>query len=456
MYGVWLMNSLAVTVLFNGYKELTVKSVRIFIVFALLLSLSRCSGSSKDEPGGEGSGTFTHPGVTSTGGVGSTIGHRSTSVRASRDEDTTISLLSTVISVPSETFDDDVVLFLSSFQGGFVESDSLKLLSAPVRFSVSSQADLSRDSVVPRSDVRKNITVEIITTVRALEKNLMVLVYADPDTSSEIKYVISSTNLTVEATGSNLYKISFVTRETDAAFTVADTGKKVPGGYDAFVEPPPEPTDLSGTATTPADVSLTWKSGLGSTSGYVLAYGYDENAPQTCASGTVVDPDLEESVIPILDIREVTASLDVTDLEDGKSYTFRVCAINGREPPDVSEGISVVIDTPARAEAVLSWAPSNPSKATSIAVTVSGDNLTHYKYALLSDGSACADATYSDWITIETTISESLGADGSYTLCALGKISDTNEQLIATEAVWTKDTVAPGAFNHCQHGCPHQ
>lgn len=417
-------------------------AINLILVTAYGFFISACtSKSNSSSSSGDGASTFYHPGTTT--GTTSSAPRSTTSKTSSLTEDITLFLSSTQILVPAATFDVEVDLLLQAFFGGYVESSTLKLLNSPVRFIASYE-----NTILTREDVRKDMVVTITTTAKAVQKNVVILVYANPDSETEQKYAITASNFSVKQPLSGLYEITFVTRETDAAFVAADTGGSVPAGYDSSIEPPPDPEDLTGEALTPASVRLNWTSAQGSTEGFKLAYGYGDNEPTSCAAGLVVEPTLEETTYPIIGTT-ITAMLDVSELEDGKDYVFRVCAINGRTPPDTSNGISVAVSTPARALAVLTDAPTDPSNTTALNVTVGGDNLIQYKYVLLSGEDAsgdCSTATYSEWVTVNTKITDALTTDQDYKLCVLGYISETNEQLIATEHPWVKDTTPPGAF----------
>lgn len=116
-------------------------------------------------------------------------------------------------------------------------------------------------------------------------------------------------------------------------------------GPDATVQtPPPDPTGLTATATSAIEIQLSWASGGGSTAGYRVAYTTGTTAPASCASGVSVDesPYTARELIP------------------STVYSFRVCAINGNNPADVSSGaIAENVQTSPLLEPVItSFSPS--------------------------------------------------------------------------------------------------
>lgn len=99
--------------------------------------------------------------------------------------------------------------------------------------------------------------------------------------------------------------------------------------------------------------------------------------------------------------------------------------------------------------ATLSGVPSGQSNATSLNVSVSGTDVTQYKYKVRGTAdAACSVATgYSGEISVGTPITASFSsfAEGTVELCILGRDAAGNYQSSATTASWTKDTAAPTA-----------
>ncbi|WP_413577785.1 hypothetical protein ACLVWU_04930 [Bdellovibrio sp. HCB290] len=80
---------------------------------------------------------------------------------------------------------------------------------------------------------------------------------------------------------------------------------------------------------------------------------------------------------------------------------------------------------------------------TYFAATVSGSNITHYKYAVITSGT-CATATYGFAQPKASLLTYSPGADGPYNLCVIGGSSSTTFQP-ATDALsfpWVKESLS--------------
>lgn len=112
---------------------------------------------------------------------------------------------------------------------------------------------------------------------------------------------------------------------------------------------------------------------------------------------------------------------------------------------------AIAIDTTAPT-ATLSGAPSGASPSTGLSVTVGGTTVASYRYKVISGSSTgCSSGSgYSSIMAVASLISSSIAgiADGSVTLCVLGRDSLGNEQTYAsaTTTTWTKDTTPPPAL----------
>lgn len=99
--------------------------------------------------------------------------------------------------------------------------------------------------------------------------------------------------------------------------------------------------------------------------------------------------------------------------------------------------------------ATLSNIPSNSSNVTALNITVGGTNVVFYQYKVGETSSTtCSDSSgYSSDTAVAQNIQSNISAlaNGSITLCVIGKDSAGNYQPIAssTSASWTKDTVLP-------------
>lgn len=149
-----------------------------------------------------------------------------------------------------------------------------------------------------------------------------------------------------------------------------------------------------------------------------------------------------------------TMSLSYCKKDDGGSDDGAVAAID----PTVLSGAQPSAQTPTTsvkgvlsdtgsitADATLQHVPGNPSNGATLAVTVGGNTLINYRYALLSDATTCNGATYSDAIATSTAITDSTGADGIKLLCVLATGSGEGgvAKVATLSHMWLKDTVPP-------------
>jgi hypothetical protein len=216
---------------------------------------------------------------------------------------------------------------------------------------------------------------------------------------------------------------------------MVESGGVLPSGFTDFVYPPVDVTELAGVATSPVTVKLTWKADA------VLDKSF---AVISAAKGAEMgDCSADDVVTSTFDDASSTYSYDVTGLVDGRSYDFKVCGASFRDPIDLSAGATITVDTPARALAVLTNAPSVTSNISALDVTVGGDHVVEYKFSLLRNAANCSGASYSSWTPVATKITESIPLSGTMLLCVLGRIDATNEQLIPTTASWIIDRDPP-------------
>ena len=104
---------------------------------------------------------------------------------------------------------------------------------------------------------------------------------------------------------------------------------------------------------------------------------------------------------------------------------------------------TVVYDTTAPT-ATTSGQPTGTNNTTTLAVTVAGTGVTHYKHKVVA-GTTCSATGYGNETAVGTNITDSISSlsDGSVVLCVLGRDAAGNWQSSATSASWTKDVVAP-------------
>ena len=107
--------------------------------------------------------------------------------------------------------------------------------------------------------------------------------------------------------------------------------------------------------------------------------------------------------------------------------------------------MSFTIDATAPT-ATVSGQPSGTNNTTTLDVTVAGTGVTHYKHKVIT-GTTCTTGGYGSETAVATKITDSISslADGSISLCVIGKDSAGNWQAegSATRAGWTKDATAP-------------
>lgn len=415
----------------------------------LSAALAACSASSKDkkkaddeeEPlisGGrvQGVTTFT-PSST-----------KAAEARYEPGADATIAIWKSKLTLPDGWLAEPADLTLQLIQGGLVATSDLVPLSPLLAF----KATLDDGALVERPALVKSIVVETVIDRRVDAAKIVGLLILDAGLATEARYAIPPTELTFaeQADGSTI--VSFPTRDTEFRFAVAASTKGLtPAGYATYPSMPPDSEDLiaesTGTDDQPAEARLSWTPpAKGSRTGYRLSVGYDGATPDVgCKDGAVLEPALvtsERKTFPI------AVSIDryvARALEDAKALSVRLCSLNGRTPPDASDGIVATFQLPTRAKATLTGTPDAYSNVTSLAVNVGGIGVTAYRYAVVSTVDECAAATYGEWIDAATAISDTV-VEGARTLCVLGRLSETNEQSTATTYAWTQDVTAPAAF----------
>ena len=117
--------------------------------------------------------------------------------------------------------------------------------------------------------------------------------------------------------------------------------------------------------------------------------------------------------------------------------------VNPTKTQGTASSASFTVDT-AAPTATISGQPTNTNNTTTLAVTVAGTGVTHYKHKTVT-GSSCTATGYGSETAVATTITDNISSlsDGSIILCVLGKDAAGNWQTTATSATWTKDTTAP-------------
>jgi len=243
------------------------------------------------------------------------------------------------ISAPAAALPPSANFSLEKFLEQLTLPDNYQGVGDTVRFVATN----AQGETVERTEVKDNITVTIITTDASDDdSNYKVLLIANYGTDKEEKFFIPRNELTVLDNGDGTKSVVFETRETDVVATVINGDGDLSEDYQLYIAAAPNPKDLNaiiGASETEdlADVTLNWSSGGGTTAGYIISY-QENKAPEACDQGSIVGSD------------EIGNNLQftITGLEYGKTYGFRVCAINFRVPSDVSFGIISSVQSAAQ------------------------------------------------------------------------------------------------------------
>jgi len=410
------------------------ESFRVFVMLPLMI-MGLILGCQKPTETALTGDEYPHPGRPSAGSTTTVTAAvvKSAAKQISLTDDTVLTVSNTKVTIPAGAVAVEAMASLSSYGGTFLNTTSITLQSEPVLLVITGAdgKDLSR------TKLHKDVIVEIESTKRAAPTKLAMLLHEDGGLSDAKTTGMSQDILApmLAATSTGTYKATFNIRPTRIAMVLAQTGGTLPPGYEDFKRPPIEVTNLSGVANSPADVTLSWTSNDERNQGFALVYSKASSVSAVCTTSNVIEADFDEST--------KVYSHKVTGLNDNSQYTFKVCASSFRDPVDLSAGQSVSVTTPKRALAVLSNTPPDPTNATAFNVTVSGENLTFYRHAILSGVTDCSTATYSAWTPVTTPITSVLSGDGTRLLCVLGRIDVTNDQLVPTTYAFTLDQTLP-------------
>lgn len=152
-----------------------------------------------------------------------------------------------------------------------------------------------------------------------------------------------------------------------------------------------------------------------------------------CASVSDYSADIPEST---------NITTDISGLADG---TIKLCVVGKDSAGNLKDysGAEVhtwIKDTSAPA-AVLSGQPTGTNSVTNVNITVSGADVTHYRYKIGSGTQDCSGG-YGSETLVGTAISEDISGfpDGNIYVCVIGRDTAGNYQLpgSATTAAWTK------------------
>ncbi|MEZ4752022.1 MAG: DUF2341 domain-containing protein [Bdellovibrionota bacterium] len=208
------------------------------------------------------------------------------------------------------------------------------------------------------------------------------------------------------------------------------------GAQTGLIEPPPDPSGLSGTANSTSQITLNWSSGGGTTTQYRASYQAGSTAPADCASGTTIS----EGTLG------AGTSIAIGSLS-GSVWSFRVCAINANPTPDVSDGSTVT--TYLLPPNVTSLSAGSPSVTQiSLSWTSGGGSTSGYRIKYQAGATAPADCSSpqvsegSITGTSHTIGSLTAGNQYSFRVCAINPNSDvasgtTVSGSVYLDATWT-------------------
>lgn len=94
--------------------------------------------------------------------------------------------------------------------------------------------------------------------------------------------------------------------------------------------------------------------------------------------------------------------------------------------------------------AVLSGLPALRTSVDKLGVTVGGEGVKEYQYAIRAMGDNCDNVQYSSWIGVDKKIEDALTLEGQHTLCVKGRTNDSNPQEKPTTHTWIQE--APAAI----------
>lgn len=329
--------------------------------------------------------------------------------------------------------------------GGISETSELQLVAPFIHFQFTGSAG----EPISREALRRDLVIESIVDRYVDQENIVGIIVFNFKKQNEERWLLEPKNVHFEVAEDRSRTIRFMMRDTDFVFSLgAVRPKRLPQGWKIFTPPPPDNTHLTassdGVRDAPTEINLTWTPAEGSRAGYRLKTSYAPFEYPACVDGRFLSPSEITSVrqeIPAVRSDSIT----VSGLLAGQKVYIQLCSANARSPNDISEGVVVTHEIPARATAVLKDAPSATTNTTALAIKIMGTNVSAYKYALLESGTPCDQATYSVWRPISVQIQENL-EEKAYALCVLGKVSETNLQIDPTKLEFQVDRTPPAPF----------
>nr|BFD59306.1 hypothetical protein CKG001_14130 [Bdellovibrio sp. CKG001] len=147
-----------------------------------------------------------------------------------------------------------------------------------------------------------------------------------------------------------------------------------------------------------------------------------------------------------------TTTMDLSSLADtsGTPYTF-VASLSRPSGNNATANSTYPKDAQAPGAATLSGTPTGTNLISTLNITVSGTDISHYRYFIVPPGGSesCTNSaayTGSD-LAVATKITDSLTNQGSYKLCVFGRDAAGNWATAATQATWVRDTQGPVILN---------
>ncbi len=146
-----------------------------------------------------------------------------------------------------------------------------------------------------------------------------------------------------------------------------------------------------------------------------------------------------------------STGVDISALADGTVYLCLVGkdVVGNWQSFSSATSESWTKDT-AAPTALLAGQPTATNTTTTLGISVSGADVTHYRHKVGAGAADCTNSSgYSSETSTSTTITDDISglADGSVWICVVGRDNFGNWQdfSAATSATWTKDTTAPPA-----------
>jgi hypothetical protein len=89
--------------------------------------------------------------------------------------------------------------------------------------------------------------------------------------------------------------------------------------------------------------------------------------------------------------------------------------------------------------AILNGLPPLRNTVDKLGVTVGGEGVQEYQYAIRGNGDNCNGLQYSAWIAVDKKIEDALSVVGQHTLCVIGRTNESNPQEQPTTHTWIQD-----------------